>query len=345
MTRHTVQVTGAMTNSVDCQDDQRLLDAFLRNNVYLPNSCNQGTCGTCKVRLVSGEIDQPTPSETVLTADEVASGYVLACQSTPRTDAQIEVPLDLPSGPRHRLRDMTGRIREIREVADDTVALHVVLDDPLEFSAGQYIEFLVPGTGEVRQYSMANPPSTSDVLEFHIRRVDGGMATDRWIFDSLEHGHTISMRGPWGDFVHDTETDGPILMLAGGTGLAPLKSIALHALELNPSREIHLYHGVRHRSDLYDVAFWESLADNHSGMRYTPCLSREEGFGRHGYVGDVLLDDHSTLRGWSAYLCGPPAMVEAGVKACKRRRLSGRGIHREKYTHSTDASTSAVVSA
>lgn len=331
-TTHSVAVVGSTTSSVDCGDTQRLLDAFLRNGVYLPNSCNQGTCGTCKVKLLSGRVDQPTPPETVLSAEDQAAGYVLACQSTPCSDARIEVPLDVGSGPRHPLRDLTGDVREIREIADHTVALRVGIDGPLEFSAGQYIEILVPGSCEVRQYSMANPPSQSDVLEFHIRRVDGGLATDRWIFDSLEHGHRIEMRGPWGDFVHDPEADGPMALLAGGTGLAPLKSIALHALSIDPQREIHVYHGVRRRNDLYDVDFWEELAARHAGVHYTPCLSREQGYGRHGYVGDILVEDHATLRGWSAYLCGPPAMVDAAIKACKRRRVPGRSIHREKYT-------------
>ncbi|GAB93574.1 2Fe-2S iron-sulfur cluster-binding protein [Gordonia rhizosphera] len=329
---HSVQVAGSDPRTVEVAGDQRLLDAFLRNGVYLPNSCNQGTCGTCKVKVLRGIVEQPTPSETVLSADEQTSGYVLACQSTPKSDVEIEVPLDAGCGPRHVLRDLTGKVHEIREVADDTVALTVRLDDPLEFSAGQYVEITVPGTGEVRQYSMANPPRSDDHLEFHVRRVGGGLATDGWIFDSLAEGHAVEMRGPWGDFVHDADADGPMILLAGGTGLAPLKSIALHALELDPEREIHLYHGVRYRSDLYDVEFWESLADRHPGVHYTPCLSREEGFGRHGYVGDVLVEDFDSLRGFSAYLCGPPAMVDAGVKACKRRRMPGRSIHREKYT-------------
>ncbi|MXP23762.1 2Fe-2S iron-sulfur cluster binding domain-containing protein [Gordonia sp. HNM0687] len=329
---HSVTVVGSDTRTVDCAPGQPLLDAFLRHGVYLPNSCNQGTCGTCKVRLCSGSVSAPEVSETVLGADDQANGYVLACQSTPTSDAQIEVPVDAGSGPRHPLRDLTGTVHEVSEIAHDTLAVTVGIDEPLEFSAGQYIEFVVPGSGTLRQYSMANPPSRPDRLEFHIRRVPDGLATDRWIFDSLAHGHPVEMRGPWGDFVHDTESDAPMILLAGGTGLAPLKSIALHALERDPDREIHLYHGVRHRSDLYDVEFWQSLADRHPGLRYTPCLSREEGFGRHGYVGDVLVDDFDSLRGFSAYLCGPPAMVDAGVKACKRRRMSGRNIHREKYT-------------
>lgn len=330
-TSHSVEVVGSSMQTVQCADDQRLLDAFLRNGVYLPNSCNQGTCGTCKVKVLCGTVDAPTPSDTVLSPEEQTNGYVLACQSTPRSDTRIEVPLDTASGPGHLLRDVAGIVRGIESVADDTVTVTVDLDEPLEYSAGQYVEFTVPGTDEVRQYSMANPPGDGGSLEFHIRRVDGGLATDRWIFDSLEHGHSIAIRGPWGDFVHDPDHDGPIILLGGGTGLAPLKAIALQALELDSAREVHLYHGVRTRGDLYDVDFWQSLAARHPGVRYTPCLSREDGFGRRGYVGDVLVEDFDSLRGYSAYLCGPPAMVDAGVKACKRRRMAGRLIRREKY--------------
>ncbi|WP_237421573.1 2Fe-2S iron-sulfur cluster-binding protein [Gordonia sp. SID5947] len=332
---YTVEVTGSDPRTVECAGDQRLLDAFLRNGVYLPNSCNQGTCGTCKVKVLCGSVDQPAVSETVLSAEEQAAGHVLACQSSPTSDTRIEVPLDGATGPRHVLRDMRGTVHEIRTLADETIALTVGIDEPLQFSAGQYIEFVVPGTGAVRQYSMANPPSRADRLEFHIRRVPGGLATDGWIFDALTHGQPVEMRGPWGDFVHDVDADGPMILLAGGTGLAPLTSIALDALERDPRREIHLYHGVRHQRDLYDVELWESLSRTHPGVRYEPCLSRESWSGRQGYVGEALVEDFDSLRGYVAYLCGPPAMVDAGVKACKRRRMPGRSIKREKYTPAT----------
>lgn len=342
MGSYSVQVSGSDPRTVECGADQRLLDAFLRSGVYLPNSCNQGTCGTCKVKLLRGNVEQPSVPETVMSAQDQASGHILACQSVPRSDAHIEVPLGCASGPRHALRDMVGTVTGLRLIADDTVALTVEIDEPLEFSAGQYIEFVVPDTGEVRQYSMANPPGCGEQLEFHIRRVPDGRATDGWIFDSLTHGHTVEMRGPWGDFVRDTEVGAPMVLLAGGTGLAPLTSIALDALACDPDREIHLYHGVRHRQDLYAVDFWESLERAHPGVRYVPCLSRDDWDGRRGYVGDALVEDFDSLRGHVAYLCGPPAMVDAGVKACKRRRMPGRNIRREKYTPAPVTDLTAV---
>ncbi|MGB3696777.1 MAG: 2Fe-2S iron-sulfur cluster-binding protein [Gordonia sp. (in: high G+C Gram-positive bacteria)] len=333
--RHRVQVSGSVSASVECADDQRLLDAFLRNNVYLPNSCNQGTCGTCRVKVTCGSVSAPTVDDDVLTPELQAEGYVLACQSTPDSDVTIEAPTE-SSAPRHRLRDLTGTVSEIRALARDTVAVFVDVTEPLDFSAGQYMEITVPGAGLSRPYSMANPPSTDSTLEFHVRRVAGGTATDRWIFDSLSSGNRVDLRGPWGDFVHDLETTGPMILLAGGTGLAPLKSIALEALSLDPEREVHLYHGVRYADDLYESDFWRSIGVAHPGFRYQPCVSRETGVGRPGYVGDAVADDFATLRGAVAYVCGPPAMVDGAIKACRRRRMSARHIHREKYTPATE---------
>lgn len=335
-----VRVLGSTPATVDCGTEQPLLDAFLRSGVYLPNSWNQGTCGTCKVRLVSGTVKQPAPQLSVVSADEQPGGFVLACQASPTSDTTIE--LDAGTGPRHVLRDLTGTVAQISAIAADTLALFVDVGDEFDFTAGQYVEIRVPGTDAVRQYSMANRPGNA--LELHIRRVPGGRATDGWIFASLSRGDTIELCGPWGDFVYAEDDGGaPIVMLGGGTGLAPLKAIALEALAAQPDREITVYHGVRTRAELYDVEFWEGLTADHSGVRYVPCLSRETWDGRSGYVGDALLEDFASLRGHVAYLCGPAAMVDAGVKACKRRRMAGRAIRREKYVPATDSAEALPV--
>ena len=330
----TVDVKSVANKQIPCHPEQKMLDAFLRRGEWIPNSCNQGTCGTCKVKVLSGTVAHPPTPDSVLSYQEQEEGFVLTCQSVPTSDVVIAVPAaDKPSSTGHLLRDMTATVLQMQTTATDTLTISVGIDEPLEFSAGQYVELAIPGTNEVRQYSMANPPSQSNVLEFHIRRQPGGLATDAWIFDSLMAGDAINLTGPWGDFVYDDDDDETgMILLAGGTGLAPLKSIALHALTVNPQREIHLYHGVRRSADLYDVEFWESLARNYSGVRYVPCVSREHWSGRTGYVGDAMLADFDSCRNYSGYLCGPPAMVDAGVKAFKRKRMSARRIRREKYT-------------
>ncbi|MFT4395515.1 2Fe-2S iron-sulfur cluster-binding protein [Gordonia lacunae] len=328
------------TTSVTCGSGQRVLDALLRQGVWIPNSCNQGTCGTCKVRVTGGMVDAPPAPDTVLSDSERDQGYVLSCQSTPTTDIVVEPPADESGAHHHALRDLAGTVSSLTTVADDTVSVTVSLDDPFEFTAGQYVELSIPGTDQTRPYSMANPPSESRTLEFHIRRQPDGLATDGWIFDSLTVGSSVSMTGPWGDFCHREDEPGVgLILLAGGTGLAPLKSIARAALEADPEREIHVYHGVRTETELYDVDFWRALATEHPNVRYTPCLSRQQWCGRAGYVGDAMMADFGSCRNHAAYLCGPPAMVEAGVRALKRRRMPPRRIRREKYTPATSLVT------
>ncbi|BAH50344.1 2Fe-2S iron-sulfur cluster-binding protein [Rhodococcus opacus] len=320
------------TDSVECRPDQPILDAFLRGSVWMPNSCNQGTCGTCKLRVVSGTVDHGPSPENTLTPAEREQGFALACQATPCSDAVVERLDAAPAGDIHALRDLVGTVSAIDDIARDTRRVLVTLDGPLEFSAGQYVELRIPGTGRGRQYSMANTPGESKLLEFHIRRQPGGAATDGWVFGSMSVGERVDMVGPLGDFRLDPEDESPMILLGGGTGLAPLKSIARQALTSEPDRVVHLYHGVRGEADLYDVDLLREWEREHPGFRYVPCLSDETWSGRSGYVTDAFVEDFDTCRGHSGYLCGPPAMVDAGIKAFKRRRMAPRRIFREKFT-------------
>ncbi|WP_009475046.1 2Fe-2S iron-sulfur cluster-binding protein [Rhodococcus sp. JVH1] len=317
---------------VECRPDQPILDAFLRGSVWMPNSCNQGTCGTCKLRVVSGSVDHGRSPEDTLTQADREQGFALACQATPCSDTVVERLDTAPAGTVHALRDLIGTVSAIEDVARDTRRVLVTLDSPLEFSAGQYVELRVPGTDHGRQYSMANTPGESKQLEFHIRRQPGGVATDGWVFGTLSVGERVEMTGPLGDFRLDPEDEGPMILLGGGTGLAPLKSMVRQALTVTPERAIHLYHGVREAADLYDVDLFREWERAHPGFRYVPCLSDSTWSGRTGFVTDAFVEDFDTCRGYAGYLCGPPAMVDAGVKAFKRRRMAPRRIFREKFT-------------
>lgn len=320
------------TDAVDCAPDQPILDAFLRGGIWMPNSCNQGTCGTCKLRIVSGAVDHRQSPESTLSPSEREAGYALACQASPCSTTVVERLDAAPVATTHALRDVTGTVSGIEDIARDTRRISITLDAPLEFSAGQYVELLVPGTRQRRQYSMANTPGGTTVLEFHVRRQPGGLATDWWIFGSLRVGDRVDLTGPLGDFHLDPGDDGPMVLLGGGTGLAPLKSIARRALDGQPDREIHLYHGVRAEPDLYDVEVFQEWERTHPNFRYVACLSDQDWAGRRGYVSDAFVADFDSCRGFSGYLCGPPPMVDAGVKAFKRRRMAPRRIFREKFT-------------
>ncbi|AKE91865.1 MULTISPECIES: 2Fe-2S iron-sulfur cluster-binding protein [Rhodococcus] len=324
--------------TVACAPEQTVLDALLRSGVWMPNSCNQGTCGTCKIRVRSGAVDHRTSPEATLPATERDAGFALACQATPCGDTVVERPRTDDGRDRdatHALRDLVGTVTEVRDIAHDTRRMLLTLDTPLEFSAGQYVELTVPGTGVRRQYSLANTPGEAKLLELHVRRRPGGVASDRWAFGTVAVGDRVDVTGPLGDFTFDAESTGPMVLLAGGTGLAPMKSIVRQALSLDPRREIVLYHGVRTAEDLYDSGFFRELEAQHPGFRFVACLSRESGGDREGYAPDAFVEDVASAKEYTGYICGSEAFVDSAVKACKRRRMSPRRIRREKFTSAT----------
>lgn len=340
---YSVRIQGR-NSDVNVAEDQSILDAALRANEWLPHSCTQGTCGTCKLRILSGEIDHGGSPDYTLTAEERAEGLALGCMACPRSDLTVEpVGAIADDGtPRHALRDYEGTIVVLDDIAANTRRLVVELDEPMDFNAGQYAELIVPGHGVSRQYSMANPPSETSRLEFHIKLTPGGLATAGWIFDSLRVADRIELRGPLGQFNLFKRQEEAAILIGGGTGLAPLKSIVQHALSEDLIPQLYLYHGGRRREDLYDVEFFQQLDRDNEHFHYRPALSDEAWDGATGMVTDVVLEDFSTCKGMSAYLCGPPPMVEAALKALKRRRMAPRLIFREEFTLAVHALASTA---
>lgn len=321
-------------SDISVSENQSILDAALRANEWLPHSCTQGTCGTCKLRVLSGKVDHGESPDYTLTADERTDGLALGCMACPRSNLTVE-PIGSVADdgtPRHPLRDYEGTIVALDDIATNTRRLVVDLDEPMDFNAGQYAELIVPGQGVSRQYSMANPPSERKILEFHVKLTPGGVATAGWIFDTLRVDDRIELRGPLGQFNLVKKQDEVAILIGGGTGLAPLKSIVRHALAEDLVPEIYLYHGGRRQEDLYDIDFFRQLDHDYDNFHYRPALSEETWQGATGMVTDVVLGDFSSCKGMSAYLCGPPPMVEAAVKALKRRRMAPRLIFREEFT-------------
>jgi CDP-4-dehydro-6-deoxyglucose reductase/3-phenylpropionate/trans-cinnamate dioxygenase ferredoxin reductase subunit/phenol hydroxylase P5 protein len=327
-----------------CAEGQPILDALLRAGVWMPNSCNQGTCGTCKLQVVEGEVDHGTSPLDTLTPDERVSGLALGCQARPCTDTVVALPGGAATRSTHELRDFDATVAGIEDVARDTRRILLRLEEPLRFEAGQYVELVVPGTDQRRQYSLANVAEEDKELELHVRLVPGGLATHGWLCRDLAVGDVVRASGPLGDFhLPPAEEDAgePMVLIGGGTGLAPLLGIARTALARHPDRQVVLYHGVRDEQDLYAGELLDDLSSTYPGFGYHQVLSEapDETSLRTGFPTDAFLDDVPSARGWSGWLCGPPPMVEAGVKAFKRRRMAPRLIHREKFTPAEPATT------
>lgn len=341
MTEHQARLK-TLEAETSCGEDQNILDAFLRANTWLPHGCSQGTCGSCKMQVLEGSIDHRGSSEFILTGQEREEGLALACQATPCSDLLLEPLADVADDGivRHPLRDVMGTVSTLEDIARETRRLVVDLDEPLPFNPGQYIELLVPGSDIRREYSMANAPSNTSQIELHIRRTEGGAATDGWIFAHMTTGGRVEVRGPMGVFGIGKPQQEPAILVAGGTGLAPMKSIVHAVLAEDLVPELWLYHGGRTEQDLYDVTFFRDLDASHEKFHYQPVLSEQDWTGTTGMVTDAVLDDFATCKGYAGYLCGPPAMVDAGRKVFKRRRMAPRMIHREEFTDASHLAAS-----
>lgn len=335
MSTYTIQVEPLGTE-VTCREDQTVLDACLREGIWLPHACTHGTCGTCKAEVLDGEVDFGDASPYALLESERDEGCALICVAKPRSDLVIEGEVDAEEGVDvHPVRDYRGVVETLDDIARDVRRLVVKLERPLSFNPGQYVLLDVPG-GEQRPYSVASTPADPTRIELHVKRTPDGLATDGWVFKSLAVGEQVSLSGPYGRFSFRPARTQPILLLGSGTGLAPLKSMVRHIAETEAEHEVVLYHGVATKDDLYDRDWFEALEAEHDWFAYRPALSRDEWQGRTGRVPALLAEDYPKASGHVAYLCGSPEMVNDTMKALMKARLFPRDIYREDFFDSAD---------
>jgi phenol hydroxylase P5 protein len=329
----TVEPLGA---EIECREDQTVLDACLREGIWLPHACTHGTCGTCKARVLDGELDLGDASPYALLESERDEGAALICVAKPKSDVIIEGEVDAEEGVGvHPVRDYAGVVETLDEVAPDVRRLLIRLTEPLTFNPGQYVQLNLPG-GENRPYSVASTPGDGNLVELHIKRTADGAATDGWVFKDLTAGQNISLSGPYGRFSFRPARSQPVLLLAGGTGLAPMKSIVRHIAETGSDHQVVLYHGVPTAAHLYEHAWLTQFAEAHDWFDYRPALSRESRGGRTGRVPALLAEDFPRAAGHVAYICGSPEFVRDTMKALMKARLFPRDIYREDFFDSAD---------
>lgn len=333
-----------LAREIECREDQTILDACLRSGIWLPHACTHGTCGTCKADVLDGEVDYGEASQFALMEFERDEGKALLCSAKPLSDVEIEGDVDEEPGvTTYPVRDYVGVVSGIEDCAVDVRKVFIDLDEDMEFNPGQYVLLTVPGANVVRSYSMANTPSMSRRVELHIRRTPNGVASDGWIFNSLSVGDEVDLSGPFGRFFLREVREEPAIFVAGGTGVAPIKSIIRDVLERGLGCEMFLYQGARTLDMLYDVEFFLRLETEYPQFRYRPCLSEEtvEGYCT-GLVTEVLDREFETCHGHVGYVCGPPPMVDAALKTFMRKRLFPRDIYREDFYDESDRASGGV---
>ena len=305
----TVSVENSAIN-FPCDRGETVLNAAQRAGYELPYSCRKGVCGTCKCKLISG--DMRAYSGDTLSEQEKAAGQVLLCPARPRSDLKI-APREIKKIDPFARRTLTAKVFRIARVAEDVTFVHLRFPAGIRihFKAGQNLEVILPD-GERRNFSMANPPHESDGVQLHIRHVPGGAFTG-YIYTKLARGDLMRVELPFGDFSL-RESNKPALFVAGSTGFAPIKSIIEDALRSGSQRWMTLYWGSRTKPGLYSELPRKWQADN-PRFSYVPVLSdtTEPGI-RSGLVHAAVLADHRSLGDFQAYVCGPPVMTSAAKR-------------------------------
>ena len=308
-----------------------ILESALAQAVPYPHGCRSGNCGACKSSLERGDVEMAAHSDFALTPEERAQGLILACRAVPWSDAEVAW-LGADEVVTHPLRRLTGTVVAVSDLTHDIKRVRVAIDDPAPFffSAGQYAALRFADLPP-RDYSMANDP-LEPVLEFHIRRVGGGQSS-RYAAERLRVGERVTLEGPYGSSWLREQHKGPILALAGGSGLAPIKSIVQTALRRGMKQPIHLYVGARDERDLYLEGYFRALVERYGNLRFVPVLSGPSAstVRRTGFVHEAALSDLPDLDGFKAYLAGPPVMVEAATAELLARGLRRQDIHADAF--------------
>jgi CDP-4-dehydro-6-deoxyglucose reductase len=324
--------------------DQPLLDAAAHAGLNLPHSCKGGNCGACKARLVSGEIHYPHGAPLGLSDAEIAEGMILLCQARARTDLTIET-FPMRASDTAAPKRLPCRIERAVALSHDVMGLFLRLPIAEEFSfePGQYIDILLPG-GRRRSFSIASPPHDARPLELHVRRVPGGEFTDRLFHDDMQSS-LLTIEGPLGKFVYRPHSGPapPMLLIGGGTGIAPLLSILKHVIESGIDRDMRLFWGVRDERDLYAQTTLDALSRTASNGRtasfsYAPVLSEPNASwrGLAGWVHEAAFAGLGDLESCEVYAAGPPAMIAALQREYAARGASSRRLYFDSFDYAPD---------
>jgi CDP-4-dehydro-6-deoxyglucose reductase, E3 len=339
---HQVQIVpAALTFTVE--RDEPILAAAIRQGIGLPYGCRDGACGSCKSRLVEGRVIHGAHQSKALSAAEEEAGLILTCCATPQTDCVVEAR-SVPGAGDFPVLKMPSRVQSLQRAAPDVMIMTLQLpaNQVLRYRAGQYVEFILRD-GSRRSYSMANAPhrlGSPPGLELHLRHMPGGKFTDH-VFGAMKEKEILRMEGPFGSFFLREESAKPIVLLASGTGFAPIQAILEHMIAQGTRREAVLYWGGRRPHDLYRHDWCLERAAELPWLRYVPVVSDalpEDGWsGRTGFVHRAVMDDFADLSGHEVYACGAPIVVDSAQRDfVLERRLPPEAFFADAFTSEQD---------
>lgn len=307
--------------------DETILAAALRQGLSLPYGCRNGACGACKGKVLAGCVDHGKALPQGLSEADKAAGLTLFCCASAQSDLTIECR-EVRSDKEIEVKTLPARIERMDKLAPDVMAVYLRLpaSERLQFLAGQYIDILLKD-GKRRSFSLANAPHDDGLLELHIRHVPGGLFTEQ-VFSTLKVRDILRINGPHGSFHLREESARPLLLVAGGTGFAPIKALVEHLLYESVVRPITIYWGARDAAGLYLAELPVTWASSQANIVYVPVLSEPEPAwsGRSGLVHAAVLADFPDLSGHDVYICGAPAMIDAA-----RRDFTSAGLPEAQF--------------
>lgn len=317
---------------IPVKGDATLLTILTDNNIFIPSACGgKATCGYCKVKISEGGGKVLPTEEIFLTRAEKNDDVRLACQVKVRDDILVEIPAELMS-----VQEYNAVVTEITDLTHDIkfLKLKLISPDNMEFKPGQYAQIKVPGVDVYRAYSIASKPSDGDIIEFIIRLVPKGIATT-YVHKVLEVGDDIILTGPYGDFFLQEDSNKDIICIAGGSGMAPFKSILYYMQEYNIDRKVLYFFGARTKSDLYYTDEMYQLQESFPNLTYIPALSEphpeDEWTGEIGLITEIVDKYCDSLEDSEAYLCGSPGMIDACNVVLEKKGIKLENIYNDKF--------------
>lgn len=302
-----------------------ILDDAIEQGVNLAYGCRNGYCGVCRGTIVEGEISYGEYEPTNLLPDEKEAGVALLCKAVATSDLVIDAQ-EIVEASELEIKKYPVKVAKLEKLSEDVMRVFLKLPDGdrMEFFAGQYLNIILEDGG-TKAFSISNPPHRDELIELHIKHIPNGKFTT-YVFEEMQEKELLRIEAPLGTFYLREDSEKPIIMVAGGTGFAPLQGIIEHAFAEHTSRKIQLYWGARKQEDLYLNAQLIEWAAQHDNFTYTPVLE--------GYVHEAVLTEHSSLAGYEVYAAGPPAMVQAVEKTFVTQGLDKESLYYDSFDFS-----------
>lgn len=328
---------------MDVAEGETVLDAAFRQGIALMHGCKEGQCGSCKSRLVDGDIEMLKYSTFALPDYESETDHVLLCRTHAFSDITVEL-LNYDEDLLRRsiaVKEFEGRLMGVASLTRDIRLVEVELDSPMRFWAGQYVDLTIPGSGITRAFSMANAPSAGTRLEFIIKKYPDG-AFSALLDGGLAPGDRLIVKGPYGTCFRREERPGPMVLVGGGSGMSPLWSILADHVQSGERRPVRFFYGARTRADLFRLEELAAMVAKLDDFRFIPVLSHAEAAddwdGERGLVHEIVarhLREEAFPGDIDAYSCGPPPMIDAMLPILQMAGVEPERIHFDKFTPAT----------